>query len=59
MANFCFNLLHFDSVQFMCRRRTENEEHPVRILFGVRSFCSCFIWKVGYTLHLTVQDQSS
>ena len=28
---FCFNLFHFGSVQFMCRRRTRNEEHPVRI----------------------------
>ena len=31
MANFCFNLLRFDSVWFMCRRKTRNEEHSVRI----------------------------
>ena len=30
MANFCFYLLHFDSVQFMCMRTTGNEEHSVR-----------------------------
>ena len=56
MANFGFNLHHFDSVQFMCRRRIGNEEHPVRIIFGVHSSCSCFIWRVC-TLRLTVQDQ--
>ena len=56
MANFCFNLLYFDAVQFMCRRRTGNEKHPLRIIFGVHSFCSCFIWRVGCTLRLTVQD---
>ena len=26
----------------MCRR-TGNEKHPLRIIFGVHSFCSCFI----------------
>ena len=42
MANFCFSLLYFDAVQFMCRR-TGYEKHPLRIIFGVHSFCSCFI----------------
>ena len=48
-----FNL-HFDSVQFMCRR-TGNEEHPVRIMFDVHSFCSCFIW----SLHTTSDSSRS
>ena len=38
MANFCFNRLYFDAVQFMCRKRTGNEKHPLRIIFGVHFF---------------------
>ena len=33
----------------MCRRMIGNEEHPVRIIFGVHSFCSCFIWSLHTT----------
>ena len=41
MGDFCFNRLHFDFVQFMYRRRTGNEEHPVRIIiFGVHFFAA-------------------
>ena len=32
----------FPLPSFMCGR-TENEDHPVRMMFGVHSFCSCFV----------------
>ena len=37
----------------MCGRRAGNEDHPVRIMFGVHYFCSCFVWRVC-RLRLTV-----
>ena len=40
----------------MCGRRTENEDHPVRIMFGVHSFCSCFVGEsAGYVWQFKIE----
>ena len=56
MANFCFNLLYFDAVQFMCRRRTGNEKHPLRIY---NIWCSFFLQLLYMESRLHTTSDSS